>query len=131
MDGTTRERLCQIQGVPLLERVVKYWARVEKFQASNEDLLIATYPKAGRVQKTENNMIKTTKCNVNNEIILSVKGTTWIQEVVDSILNEGDVEKCKRAPTQVRMPFLEMTAPGDSSSGMFYRTKHCLATLNI
>ncbi len=53
MDGTTRERLSQIQGVPLLERVVKYWARVEKFQASNEDLLISTYPKAGRVQKTE------------------------------------------------------------------------------
>lgn len=58
MDGTTRERLSQIQGVPLLERVVKYWARVEKFQASNEDLLISTYPKAGRVQKTENNMKK-------------------------------------------------------------------------
>lgn len=53
-----------------------------------------------------------------------------MQEVVDSILNEGDVEKCKRAPTQLRMPFLEMTAPDGSSSGM-YRTKHCLATLNI
>uniref|UniRef100_A0A672JSX4 Sulfotransferase n=2 Tax=Sinocyclocheilus grahami TaxID=75366 RepID=A0A672JSX4_SINGR len=91
MDGTTRERLSQIQGVPVLERVVKYWARVEKFQASNEDLLITTYPKAG---------------------------TTWTQEVVDSILNEGDVEKCKRAPTQVRMPFLEMTAPDGSSSGI-------------
>uniref|UniRef100_A0A8C1GKR8 Sulfotransferase n=1 Tax=Cyprinus carpio TaxID=7962 RepID=A0A8C1GKR8_CYPCA len=91
MDGTTRERLSHIQGIPLLERVVKYWPRVEKFQASEEDLLIATYPKAG---------------------------TTWTQEVVDSILNEGDVEKCKRAPTQVRMPFLEMTAPDGSSSGI-------------
>lgn len=50
MDGTTRERLSHIQGIPLLERVVKYWPRVEKFQASEEDLLIATYPKAGRVQ---------------------------------------------------------------------------------
>lgn len=53
MDGTTREALFQIQGIPLPERVVKYWARVEQFQASKEDLLIATYPKAGRVQKKE------------------------------------------------------------------------------
>lgn len=62
--------------------------------------------------------MKTTQCNLNNEILLSVKGTTWIQEVVDSILNEGDVEKCKRAPTQMRMPFLEMTASDGSSSGI-------------
>lgn len=53
MDGTTREALFQIQGIPLPERVVKYWARVEQFQASKEDLLIVTYPKAGRVQKKE------------------------------------------------------------------------------
>ncbi|XP_050953275.1 sulfotransferase family 1, cytosolic sulfotransferase 5 isoform X1 [Labeo rohita] len=91
MDGTTRIRLSHIQGVPFPEMVVKYWARVEKFQASKEDLLIATYPKAG---------------------------TTWTQEVVDSILNEGDVEKCKRAPTQVRMPFLEMTSKDGLTSGI-------------
>lgn len=61
MDGTTREAMSQVQGIPLPERVVKYWARVEHFQASKEDLLIATYPKAGRVQKRKNNMTKTTK----------------------------------------------------------------------
>lgn len=73
--------LGQVHGIPLLERIVQQWTKVENFQASKEDLLIATYPKSG---------------------------TTWIQEVVDQILNVGDAEKCKRAPTQVRMPFLEM-----------------------
>ncbi|XP_073679207.1 sulfotransferase family 1, cytosolic sulfotransferase 5 [Garra rufa] len=91
MDGTTRDWLSHIQGVPFPETVVKYWTRVEKFQASKEDLLIATYPKAG---------------------------TTWTQEVVDSILNEGDVEKCKRAPTHMRMPFLEMTSKDGLNSGI-------------
>jgi len=51
MDGTTRDAISQVQGIPFPERVVKHWARVEHFQASKEDLLIATYPKAGRVQK--------------------------------------------------------------------------------
>ncbi|TRZ02473.1 hypothetical protein DNTS_030297 [Danionella cerebrum] len=79
----------QVRGVPLPERIVKNWARVEEFQAAKQDLLIATYPKAG---------------------------TTWTQEVVDHILNGGDDEKCKRAPTQVRMPFLEMTAADGSNA---------------
>uniref|UniRef100_A0A672LLP5 Sulfotransferase n=1 Tax=Sinocyclocheilus grahami TaxID=75366 RepID=A0A672LLP5_SINGR len=41
-------------------------------------------------------------------------GTTWTQEVY------------KRALTQVRMPFLEMTSLDGSSSGMFNRTKNWL-----
>ncbi|XP_073795100.1 sulfotransferase 1C2 [Danio rerio] len=43
-------------------------------------------------------------------------GTTWTQEVVDQILNNEDVEKCKRAPTQVRMTLLEMTTADDPSA---------------
>ncbi|XP_056305279.1 sulfotransferase family 1, cytosolic sulfotransferase 5 [Danio aesculapii] len=91
MGQRTNEAMCPIQGVPLPARIVKYWTKVEQFQASKEDLLIATYPKAG---------------------------TTWTQEVVDLILNDGDVEKCKRAPTQVRMPLLEMTTADDPSAGI-------------
>lgn len=46
-----------------------------------------------------------------------LKGTTWTQEVVDQILNEGDVEKCRRAPTHVRMPFLEKVLTEDANLG--------------
>lgn len=86
-----RSSLKMIQGIPLLEPIVTNWDRVEKFKAFPEDLLIATYPKAG---------------------------TTWTQEIVDLILNHGDAEKARRAPTHVRMPFIEMTAPNPSLSGI-------------
>ncbi|XP_041129030.1 sulfotransferase 1 family member D1-like [Polyodon spathula] len=77
----SRCSLSQVKGVPLLEPTVQNWALVENFRARSDDLLIATYPKAG---------------------------TTWTQEIVDLILNDGDAEKCRRAPTHKRMPFLEM-----------------------
>ncbi|KAI4895984.1 hypothetical protein NFI96_025269 [Prochilodus magdalenae] len=93
METTVSPRypLGEVRGIPLQEPMVRHFGRVEKFQASKDDLLIATYPKAG---------------------------TTWTQEVVDLILNEGSEEKCRRAPTYVRMPFLEMTSTDPSISGM-------------
>ncbi|XP_062316012.1 sulfotransferase family 1, cytosolic sulfotransferase 5 isoform X1 [Osmerus eperlanus] len=87
----TRSSLKEIQGIPLLEPIVTNWDRVKKFKAFPEDLLIATYPKAG---------------------------TTWTQEIVDLILNHGDADQARRAPTHVRMPFLEMTAPNPTLSGI-------------
>ncbi|PIO40344.1 hypothetical protein AB205_0046960 [Aquarana catesbeiana] len=67
------------------------WERVEKFQARPDDILIATYPKAG---------------------------TTWIQEIVDSIMNDGELEKNMRAPTEIRSPFLELFPPPPVPSGI-------------
>ncbi|XP_066529368.1 sulfotransferase family 1, cytosolic sulfotransferase 5 isoform X2 [Hoplias malabaricus] len=87
----TRCPLLEVRGIPLPEPIVRHFSRVEKFQAFKGDLLIATYPKAG---------------------------TTWTQEIVDLILNEVDEEKCRRGPTHVRMPFLEMTSPDPNISGM-------------
>ncbi|XP_075419468.1 sulfotransferase 1C4 [Tenrec ecaudatus] len=64
------------------------WDQIWNFQAKPDDLLISTYPKAG---------------------------TTWTQEIVDLIQNNGDIEKSKRAPTFVRMPFIEWILPGVGS----------------
>ncbi|XP_029911895.1 sulfotransferase family 1, cytosolic sulfotransferase 5 isoform X2 [Myripristis murdjan] len=86
-----RGTMKKVQGVPLLEPIVTHWKRVETFRAFPEDVLIATYPKAG---------------------------TTWIQEIVDLIFNHGDAEKARRAPLHIRMPFLEMTAPDPTFSGI-------------
>ncbi|KAK0142749.1 Sulfotransferase 1A4 [Merluccius polli] len=80
----SRCALEEVRGVPLLERIAAHWDRVAAFQAFPQDLLIATYPKAG---------------------------TTWTQEIVDLILHGGDAEKARRAPTHIRMPFLEMASP--------------------
>lgn len=44
-------------------------------------------------------------------------GTTWTQEIVDLLLHNGDAEACKRAPTPIRSPFLEICSPPPIPSG--------------
>ncbi|KAL8176879.1 UNVERIFIED_CONTAM: hypothetical protein K2H54_039734 [Gekko kuhli] len=86
-----RYPLVPVQGIPLMEPIVRSWARVENFEARPDDLLIATYPKAG---------------------------TTWTQEIVDLILARGDVEKARRVPVHIRIPFLEMCSFPDFPAGV-------------
>ncbi|XP_066432940.1 sulfotransferase 1C1-like isoform X2 [Eleutherodactylus coqui] len=86
-----RYPLIPVHGVPLMQPIATSWERIEKFEARPDDLLIATYPKAG---------------------------TTWMQEIIDSIMNEGEVEKTSRAPTHVRSPFLEICSPPPVPSGI-------------
>ncbi|XP_073492126.1 sulfotransferase 1C1-like [Aquarana catesbeiana] len=83
--------LCSVHGVPLMKPIADRWEDLENVQARPDDILIVTYPKAG---------------------------TTWMQEIVDSIMNDGDIEKSKCAPTHIRSPFLEMFAPPPLPSGL-------------
>ncbi|CAM5147879.1 unnamed protein product [Natator depressus] len=80
-----------VHGIPLMEPIAQQWGPIEDFQAWPDDLLISTYPKAG---------------------------TTWMQEIVDLILVRGDVEKACRAPTHIRIPFLEICSPPPVPSGV-------------
>ncbi|XP_047638747.1 sulfotransferase 1C4-like [Phacochoerus africanus] len=80
----------QIDGVTLGKQTCSLWKKIWAFQARPDDLVIASYPKAG---------------------------TTWTQEIVDLIQNDGDIEKSQRSPIQLRQPFLEWTrATAPSSS---------------
>uniref|UniRef100_A0A671G4W8 Sulfotransferase n=1 Tax=Rhinolophus ferrumequinum TaxID=59479 RepID=A0A671G4W8_RHIFE len=70
----------QVDGVFLEKNMCNNWDKIWNFQAKPDDLLIASYPKAG---------------------------TTWTQEIVDLIQNNGDIENSRRAPIHLRHPFLE------------------------
>ncbi|XP_075432009.1 sulfotransferase 1B1-like [Ascaphus truei] len=70
-----------MQGVHMTQACVDNWENVDVFQVRSDDLFIASYPKSG---------------------------TTWISEIVDMILNNGDVEKCKRDSIHNRVVMLEL-----------------------
>ncbi|XP_029462879.1 sulfotransferase 1 family member D1-like isoform X2 [Rhinatrema bivittatum] len=79
--------LVLIHNVPMLKAIANNWAQVEAFQARPDDIIIATYPKAG---------------------------TTWVSEIVDMVCNNGDVEKSCQAPIYYRVPYMEFFAPEES-----------------
>lgn len=87
----TRFPLIPVRGVPLMSHIAENFDSVWAFRPDPSDLLIATYPKAG---------------------------TTWTQEIVDLLLHNGDADACKRAPTPVRSPFLEICGPPPIPSGL-------------
>ncbi|XP_067325907.1 sulfotransferase 1C2-like [Anolis sagrei] len=81
-------QLSEIDGLLLEKTTCDEWVRIQNFQAKPDDLLICTYPKAG---------------------------TTWIQEIVDMIQQEGDLVKCQRTPMNRRHPFIEWARPPQPS----------------
>ncbi|NXE76746.1 ST1C1 Sulfotransferase, partial [Cochlearius cochlearius] len=86
----SRLEVGEVEGILFTKTICSTWDQVWKFKARPDDLLIATYVKAG---------------------------TTWTQEIVDMIQQNGDVEKCRRASTYRRHPFLEWSVqepPADS-----------------
>ncbi|XP_013378134.1 PREDICTED: sulfotransferase 1C3-like [Chinchilla lanigera] len=42
-----------------------------------------------------------------NGVFLLFSGTMWMVEILDMIHNDGDVVKCRRATSILRVPFLE------------------------
>uniref|UniRef100_A0A8D2Q7R9 Sulfotransferase n=1 Tax=Varanus komodoensis TaxID=61221 RepID=A0A8D2Q7R9_VARKO len=78
----------KVDGIPLPKTTCNEWSQIQGFQARPDDLLICTYPKAG---------------------------TTWIQEIVDMVQQDGDLEKCQRAPVHHRHPFIEWARPPQPS----------------
>ncbi|XP_069768983.1 sulfotransferase 1B1-like [Narcine bancroftii] len=87
----SRPILVPLRDVPMPDIFLDEWEEVDGFQAHPSDLLVATYPKAG---------------------------TTWVQEIVDSILHDGVVSQCDRGPMPNRIPFLEFKERGKQRPGM-------------
>uniref|UniRef100_W5LWN8 Sulfotransferase n=1 Tax=Lepisosteus oculatus TaxID=7918 RepID=W5LWN8_LEPOC len=99
-----RERTVIWEGLPLGPSVTERWAEVQDFPARPDDILIATYPKA-EVQDFTARPV---------DILIDTytkAGTTWVVEMVDAVLSQGDLTHCFRAPSHNRAPFLELNAP--------------------
>ncbi|XP_056389258.1 sulfotransferase 1C2-like isoform X2 [Hyla sarda] len=74
-------KMGEIQGVPLPDTTCEIWDKIYNFQAREDDILVSTFPKAG---------------------------TTWVQEIVDLIMLNGDVKRSMRAPCFIKVPFIDL-----------------------
>ncbi|XP_063085796.1 sulfotransferase 1C1-like isoform X2 [Cavia porcellus] len=81
----------EVNGILMTKLISDKWDQIWSFQAKPDDLLIATYPKAG---------------------------TTWTQEIVDMIQHDGDELKCQRNITYEMHPFIEWEMPPPLKSGL-------------
>ncbi|KAJ8414165.1 hypothetical protein AAFF_G00050350 [Aldrovandia affinis] len=69
----------------LTQMFITNWQRVKNFKARPDDILIATYPKAG---------------------------TTWLSEIVDQLYFGGMEGRSSNIPIHERVPFLEICVEG-------------------
>uniref|UniRef100_A0A8C5PVL6 Sulfotransferase n=2 Tax=Leptobrachium leishanense TaxID=445787 RepID=A0A8C5PVL6_9ANUR len=81
----------EMEGVPLPQDTCDAWETIHNFQAREDDIIIATYPKAG---------------------------TTWAQEILDLIMLEGDTLKACRAPCFIKIPFIDLVPIKPMKSGV-------------
>ncbi|KAM4814120.1 sulfotransferase 1A1-like [Urocitellus parryii] len=85
-----RQPLVNVKGVSLIKYIGEMVEPIQSFQAWPDDLLISSYPKSG---------------------------CTWVTEIMEMIYQDGNLEKCQRAPIYERVPTLELKWPG-LSTGM-------------
>ncbi|KAK2851591.1 hypothetical protein Q5P01_007867 [Channa striata] len=85
MDLPPRPELFDFHGVSMTHYFTDSWERVQSFQARPDDILIATYPKAG---------------------------TTWISYILDLLyFDKTSPERQTSIPIYDRVPFLELCIP--------------------
>lgn len=62
-DAIHRFPLIDVQGVPLMSTIAENWKSISEFCPNQSDLLLSTYPKAGKIQ-IKNNLLIIQKSSV-------------------------------------------------------------------
>ncbi|XP_056448411.1 cytosolic sulfotransferase 3-like [Gadus chalcogrammus] len=92
VDKTTtppRPSLFDFHGVSMIHSFTDNWEKVQNFQARSDDILIATYPKAG---------------------------TTWVSYILDLLyFSQSQPDRQTSTPIHERVPFLESKYPNHPS----------------
>ncbi|KAG7266925.1 hypothetical protein CRUP_017986 [Coryphaenoides rupestris] len=84
-----RQNLFDFHGVSMVNIFTSNWENVQNFQARPDDILIATYPKAG---------------------------TTWVSYILDLLyFSETQPDRQTSTPIHERVPFLEIEIPNTPS----------------
>ncbi|XP_062284043.1 cytosolic sulfotransferase 3-like [Scomber scombrus] len=85
MDSPLRPELFDFHGVGMVHYFTDNWENIQNFQARPDDILIATYPKAG---------------------------TTWVSYILDLLyFGQTSPERQTSMPIYERVPFLEICVP--------------------
>ncbi|XP_045911508.1 cytosolic sulfotransferase 3-like isoform X2 [Micropterus dolomieu] len=89
MELPPRPTLFDFHGVSMIKHVTENWDSVQNFKARPDDILIATYPKAG---------------------------TTWVSYILDLLyFGQTSPERQASIPIHERVPFLEISTPSRPS----------------
>uniref|UniRef100_A0A3B4WUH3 Sulfotransferase n=2 Tax=Seriola lalandi dorsalis TaxID=1841481 RepID=A0A3B4WUH3_SERLL len=85
MDSLSRPELFDFHGVSLTHYFTDNWDNIQNFQARPDDILIATYPKAG---------------------------STWVSYILDLLYFDQTSPECQKSvPIYASVPILEVTFP--------------------
>ncbi|XP_068996762.1 cytosolic sulfotransferase 3-like [Embiotoca jacksoni] len=85
MDSPPRPQLFDFHGVSMTHYFTDNWENIQNFQARPDDILVATYPKAG---------------------------TTWVSYILDLLyFGQTSPERQTSIPIYKRVPFLEIAIP--------------------
>ncbi|XP_041802664.1 cytosolic sulfotransferase 3-like [Chelmon rostratus] len=91
MDSLSRREMFDFHGISMIHYFTDNWENIQNFQARPDDILIATYPKAG---------------------------TTWVSYILDLLhFGQTSPERQTSIPIYQRVPFLELTIPFLDSGG--------------
>lgn len=108
MELPPRPTLFDFHGISMTRYFTDNWDNIQHFEARPDDILIATYPKAGELRYTE----PLPRFNFVNWARVSIAGTTWVSYILD-LLYFGDTVSNSRSsvPLHEKIPFLEICVP--------------------